>query len=878
MVSALFLALALPVTATTYECFSQPHVNLGTCTPTSDDDNGEGGGWANVDMDSIGDTDAYGYTTDQDISIEFKKKECCTVDDDGDVVCTGSEVPCELADRTKHGPTVGGFAYEQINGRYVLDCAQIATTPGRPVTQTGGEKTIMIKVTRPSEITEFGGEWVKAYEKDSWENVTNEYEPFTFNDFGSKIPLQEFRATTKDGHGRTIVDDAAPVDAIHVFMVMDKVGDYEVRYGNPNLNVTGGTADQWIAIEFKKHQLRVGSPWATCGDTGIAAASYADVGTLVPVYLGNPSLNLHAYQAVGKTISDAFAETSAIPTKVILPMFAPDNDGADKDPEPAATTVAGATLTWTEGWVACTADDCGADTCDADAIAECKASNMRWGYSPNTAYHCDSRWTDKDGTGVGSVTDDDIADGICVKKEYTSCYKSGAACPLDHSTCSPKNCELQRWREIVDMFNDIDSVDVLALVETKDADGATRSKEAIEKDIALYKAHVPAIKGFYFNQVGTDIDGPPEQTTTTQVAALIDIAQDELKCAADTSTTPPTPACGDYFVAFGVGEPLFDTDAVVEYGTQMKDGAYVPAVDLWVTLNDDAGSLGVWTPYSWFSSLANGYTFAAKNWGALVTDVTDAADYTPTTTTLPGTASIITTLFDRGYGYVYLTDQEFFNTTNGKLKDLISGINGMGRRRLTEEEEEAPKKRFLQDVVDNGVTRTQFQCDDTLFECKPVCVEGNGAVFNKVPDSKCAGPKPDECSCRCFYDAYWTCEDDKIVCKAKIQGGDEQTVGDLVCSTRGTPKPAWDVAGTAVLERAAAGVCQPLAVLREARPAAQCLVQYAAEKKLRQEAAAAAAAAADAMDTVQMADLDLNLLDAGAPVSMILGAVLALYF
>ena len=55
---------------------------------------------------AAGDTDAYGYTTDQDISIEFKKKECCTVDDDGDVVCTGSEVPCELADRTKHGPRV----------------------------------------------------------------------------------------------------------------------------------------------------------------------------------------------------------------------------------------------------------------------------------------------------------------------------------------------------------------------------------------------------------------------------------------------------------------------------------------------------------------------------------------------------------------------------------------------------------------------------------------------------------------------------------------------------------------------------------------------------------------------------------------------------
>merc|ERR1719478_810062 len=144
MVSALFLALALPVTAT-YECFSQPHVELDgpgttTCTPSSD-------GWANVDMDSIGTTDATGATDGQDISIEFKKKDCCPIVDD-EMVCTGSQVPCTLADRTVHGATVGDFVYQQINGRYVLDCAQ-----------TDGEKTIMIKVTRPAEITEFGAEW-----------------------------------------------------------------------------------------------------------------------------------------------------------------------------------------------------------------------------------------------------------------------------------------------------------------------------------------------------------------------------------------------------------------------------------------------------------------------------------------------------------------------------------------------------------------------------------------------------------------------------------------------------------------------------------------------------------------------------------------------
>ena len=45
-------------------------------------------------------------------------------------------------------------------------------------------------------MTEFGGEWIQAFPKDSWANVTNEYEPYTFNDYGSKIPLQEFRPTT----------------------------------------------------------------------------------------------------------------------------------------------------------------------------------------------------------------------------------------------------------------------------------------------------------------------------------------------------------------------------------------------------------------------------------------------------------------------------------------------------------------------------------------------------------------------------------------------------------------------------------------------------------------------------------------------------------
>ena len=47
-----------------------------------------------------------------------------------------------------------GVSPQAANGRYVLGAAQAA-----------GKKTIQINVTRPADLTEFGGEWVKMYEK-----------------------------------------------------------------------------------------------------------------------------------------------------------------------------------------------------------------------------------------------------------------------------------------------------------------------------------------------------------------------------------------------------------------------------------------------------------------------------------------------------------------------------------------------------------------------------------------------------------------------------------------------------------------------------------------------------------------------------------------
>ena len=54
--------------------------------------------------------------------------------------------------------------------------------------------------------------------------------------------------------------------------------------------ISAGGADcsspvRWIAFEFKKHQIRVGSPWSDCsvGDSTPTADAYTDIGTIIPV-------------------------------------------------------------------------------------------------------------------------------------------------------------------------------------------------------------------------------------------------------------------------------------------------------------------------------------------------------------------------------------------------------------------------------------------------------------------------------------------------------------------------------------------------------------------------------------------------------------------
>jgi hypothetical protein len=70
----------------------------------------------------------------------------------------------------------------------------------------------------------------------------------------------------------------------------------------------------------------------------------------------------------------------------------------------------------------------------------------------------------------------------------------------------------------------------------------------------------------------------------------------------------------------------------------------------------------------------------------------------------------------------------------------------------------------------------------------------------------------DMCKCKCYYDAKWMCQDDKVVCMA-VKGIETKTVGDLVCANRGTPKPSCEQT--------------PLRTTRGSYPTAQCLETWA---------------------------------------------------
>jgi hypothetical protein len=542
--------------------------------------------------------------------------------------------------RTTHPGTAGTLSDNtETDGRYILACPQAA-----------GVKTVQFNVERPASLTAFGGEWVQLFPKDSWENVTNEYEPFTFNDYGAKIPLAEFRPNTNG-----LTDDAASAGTLNVFMEVKDEGDYEIKFGNPYLTSDG---EKWVAVEFKQTILRVGAPWADCSGSTLAAPSYA-VGSIMPLLFGGPNLNSVALKAGFPSYDAVIAELSGVtvPVKVVLEVFTADKKAY--------------TASYTDG----------------------------------------------------------------------QCYKAGTTCPEAHVVCEASYCEMDVWAQIItDLKAASPMVSVLGSVGV-----GTTSAEYSSLDV----------DGIYF--VGTPVEADYDKTTVS-----------------------------------AIGAPLFAEDEV--------DDATV-----YVTLA--SSELGLWNPFSWYP-----YVSPSK-WAAMVTAAADTSD--------------VATLFDRGYGWVYLTSEADFSTKSSLTPALLDAIEATATTRRLE-------GRRLQ------ASEPEWGCDDTLFECRPICMQQRGLVTSKVSDSLCAGAPLDPCECKCLHEAQWACEGDAVVCKARYGAGELQTVGDMVCQTRGARKP------TSVAELRVASQCEPMTEMRGSAPTAECLAEWApAEKVSEPEPASSAPAAQD---------------------------------
>jgi hypothetical protein len=522
-----------------------------------------------------------------------------------------------------HPATVGALTDDTAtDGRYILACKQAA-----------GVKTVQLNVNRPAAITAFGGEWVQLFPKDSWENTTNEYEPFTFNDYGAKVPLQEFRPTD------SLSNVAPTIDVLNVFMEVKDEGDYEVKFGNPNI-VSGG---KWVAVEFKSTLLRVGSPWAECSGDVLGTES-TTVGAIMPVLYGHPNLHSIALKDGFPSYDTVISELSGttVEVKVVLEIF-------------SATT-----KTYT----------------------------------------------------------DSATDG--------QCYKAGNACPEAHLVCKAEYCEIDVWKSIIADLQAASPGKVTVL-------GSVGAATTVAEYAGL------GLDGFYFVGPDADISAEFAAYTGTSVRAL--------------------------------GSPLFDETAV--------DDATV-----YVTLSAD--EIGLWNPFSWYPYVA------PSKWAAIVTSATDTSD--------------ISTLIDRGYGYVFVTSEAGFDSASSLTASVLSALSA---RRLSTDE-----GRRLE------ASAPFWGCDDTLFECKPICMKQMGTVTSKVSDTLCAAAPLDQCSCKCLHEAQWTCEGDSIVCKAKYGAGDLETVGDKVCETRGAPKP------TSIAELRIASQCEPITEMRGSAPTSDCLAQW----------------------------------------------------
>jgi hypothetical protein len=779
---------------------------------------------ATIDPDGECVTDANGFSTlDAD-------------SDDGIPISLTISEKGETTDAFKvvHPGTVGALTDDTAtDGRYILACKQLA-----------GVKTVRMTVTRPEELTAFGGEWMQLFPKDSWANTTNEYEPFTFNHYGAKIPLPEFRATPtgleEGGEGAGLSLDAATADVVNVFMEVKDEGDYEVMYGNPGLK----SGDKWVAVQFKSTLLRVGTPWAECSEAALGASTY-EVGSIMPILFGGPNLHSVALKAGFPSYFDVISELQGVtvPVKVVLEVFSAQKTTYTDSAVDGQCYKAGNACP--EAHAVCKAEYCEMDVWK-QLISDFKAAG-----SVTVLGSVDSQATLALHHGLdldGFYFTEDVESIDFPLKVNFQCENAGT--PAGYIADVGKvyadrgdglsfgwSCDLSESSPIVDGWNNegcrsrgISADLILDSPFCLDRHGLCEDQTLWRIDIPNGEYEVeldfgdPAHPSTYggCKLQGTNLGVSSSSTSLSTVSRVVDVSEGFLTFGGysmfeenghtDASFSSTSDHCGSINAiritptgtsVRALGSPLFDADKV--------DNA-----DVYVTLA--ASELGVWSPFSWYP-----YVPPAK-WAAIVTGAADV--------------SAVETLFDRGYGWVYLTSEAGFETKSTIMTDLIGEIEATATRRKLQARRLEASEGF-------------WGCDDTLFECRPICMRKMGVVTTKVSDSLCSAAPMDQCACKCFHEAQWGCEGDAVVCKARYGADELKTVGDKVCETRGAPKP------TSTAELRVASSCAPVTEMRGSSPTAQCLSQWGTPAPSDAPTATEAEAEAEAEET----DARLQLLD-----------------
>jgi hypothetical protein len=233
--------------------------------------------------------------------------------------------------------------------------------------------------------------------------------------------------------------------------------------------------------------------------------------------------------------------------------------------------------------------------------------------------------------------------------------------------------------------------------------------------------------------------------------------------------------------------------SVVSLGAPLFARENVSHADVFITLSASAADLGVWNPFSWYPDEL------PTKWGAIVTDADDA--------------SLVATLLDRGYGYIYLTSEPGLDTRSTLTADVLSEM----KKKYTGTTDEG--RRLERSLTD---TSYRWGCDDTLYDCSPICIRTIGRLSTKADESKCTAPPPPACACKCFHDVRWQCAGEDIVCMARF--GEEQLkeVGDLVCTMRGTSKPILEELTYYTSRGTSETECIPKPVARQLTPSPLC--------------------------------------------------------